>query len=72
MPVKKEVKNNVTNDVNIWESALRDAEQGLEKAQRVVASWKATIRTCQRRLAEDAEWPGTQSESQNSDPCHSV
>ncbi|MGA7375308.1 MAG: hypothetical protein WBW36_03110 [Candidatus Sulfotelmatobacter sp.] len=67
-----EVKENVKDGVNIWERALRDAELGLDKAQKKVASWKATIRTCQKRLAEGAAWPGTQSADQSQEQQHSV
>lgn len=57
MPVTKNVNENVTRNVTKWEEALRDAEQGLENAQRIVASWKATIQTCRKRVAESARWP---------------
>jgi hypothetical protein len=72
MPVTKKVKTNVTMYVTNWEGALRDAEEGLRKAQRAVASWKATIQTCRRRMAERAPWPGAQSEGQDSGQQHNV
>jgi len=51
---------------------LRDAEQQLEKAQRTVASWKATVQTCRKRITENALWPETQSQGQDSGQQHSV
>jgi uncharacterized UPF0160 family protein len=51
------VKNNVTNDVTGWREALRDAEAGLDKTTKEVASWKATIRLFRKRIAEDASFP---------------
>lgn len=70
--VTRDVKKNVTNKVtNQWTEALRDAEAGLEKAQRAVASWKATIQTCRKKIAAGAPWPG-QLTDQNSEQQHSV
>ncbi len=68
----KKVKKNVTNDgTNPWQEALRDAEKQLEKAQRIIASWKATIQICRKRVAEGAAWPRMQSQGQDSGPQHS-
>jgi hypothetical protein len=74
MSVTKKVKKNVTNNVtNLWAEALRDAEQELAKAQRVVASWKGTIQTCRKRMKGNAPWPSmAHSGGQNSNQQHSV
>jgi hypothetical protein len=72
MAVKRNVNKNVTNDVtNNWRAALQDAQKELDKAERLVASWKATIQTCRKRIAENAPWPG-QVSNQKQDQQHSV
>ena len=71
MRAKIKVNKNVTTNVTFWEEALRDAERGLDIAQREIASWKATIRTCRKRIAEGALWPSMQSPGQDSGQQHS-
>lgn len=46
------------SDNQNWQSALEDAEKGLENALRDVAQWKQTVRICRERVRAGAPWPG--------------
>jgi hypothetical protein len=41
-----------------WKMALRDAEEGIKRASRELADWKAVAAICRRRVAQRAAWPG--------------
>jgi hypothetical protein len=61
--VKDDVKKNVKYDVNepraSWKGALSDAEEAIKRSAQELADWKAVAAICRKRIAENAEWPGT-------------
>ena len=42
-----------------WKEALADAEQGIEKATKELADWKAVAAICRKRIAQNAKWPNS-------------
>jgi hypothetical protein len=57
--VNTNVKSHVKTEAGSWPQALRDAEEGIRKANQEVADWKATAAICRRMIAKGAPWPGT-------------
>ena len=55
-----------------WEAAISDAEQQALDHEQKAVRLRAVAAVFRRKKDAGELWPGTQSENQTPDPCHSV